>query len=473
MKRISVILVLTLSLIGSLIGGNRAQADGFIDVPHRALKEVNFLAQGGIVKGSTATWFGANHKVNRAEAVTFIGRAIQLDGRKRATSFKDVESGSFASGYIQSAVHKGIVSGVNGELFMPGKAVTRGEMAQMITKAFGYPFDGTAAGAAKALLSRGIAKGMADGSFGAEKEITRMDFAVFLARAVHPQFRVSGSARFEQTYRTTVDSLNVRTGPSTAYPSISKLSANTNVAVSHSVGGWSYIKAGNTVGFVSSYYLRPNPAEGGSLPAPPSTAPADKRLAGQTIIIDPGHGGHDPGAIGFNVREKDVVLATALKVNKLFQQTPFQVKMTRSTDRFITIDERYRFAQRNSGNVFVSIHANAASPAANGTETYYSASKNPHVRDSRLLAEKIQKRMVAAWKTKDRGVKTTSQLRRVLGVLDRNTMPAALTELGFITNRKENDMLKSDYWQTIMAKAIYAGILDYYAAKGYDVQSLY
>ncbi|MCI2253861.1 N-acetylmuramoyl-L-alanine amidase [Domibacillus sp. PGB-M46] len=441
--------------------GKNASAAGFVDVPYRASKEVNYLAEGGIANGSSATTFDSEKTVTRAEAAAFIGRALQLNGTKRETKFVDVGSGNFASGYIQSAVEKGILSGYDGGRFLPYKQVTRGEMAVMLSKAFGYSFGGTLSGAAQALMSRGIADGTADGSFGASYEIKRVDFAVFLARAIAPTFRTVQTDEFKTTMWTNTGDLNVRSGPSTAYASVGKLAKDARVSAAHSVGNWTYVRSGTIVGFVNSYYLRSTETT--------SATTADPRLAEQTIILDPGHGGSDPGAIGFGLHEADVVLTTGLKVNNLLKDTPFNVKMTRSTDTFITLANRAAFANKNNGDIFVSIHANAASPSASGTETFYSAASNSqNAADSKLLATKIQSRMIAAWNLNNRGVKTASYY-----VLKNNTVPAALLELGFITNKTDNDKLKSDYWLNVMSKAIYNGILDYYKAKGYNVTSLY
>ncbi|WP_309088557.1 N-acetylmuramoyl-L-alanine amidase [Domibacillus sp.] len=463
MKKQAAMIGLVLALILSMAGfGLPAQAAEFVDVPSRAAKEVNYLAEGKIANGSSATVFGADKTVTRAEAAAFIGRALQLDGTKRATNFVDVGSGNFASGYIQSAVDKKIFSGYDGGRFLPDKPVTRGEMAVMMAKAFDYSFGGTLSGAAKALTARGIAQGVDDGTFGADQLLKRADFSVFLARAINPEFRLVKTNDFSKTMWANVGDLNIRSGPSTAYGSKGKLAENVQVSSAHKVGDWIYIQSGEVVGFVNVFYLRDTETK---------SAASDPRLSNQTIILDPGHGGRDPGAIGFGLQEKDVVLKTGLKVNELLKQTPFNVKMTRSTDTFITINNRAAFASKNNGSVFVSIHANAAaSSSANGTETlYYSATNTANSADSKLLAEKLQSRMLQAWNLKDRGL-----VRRTdLGVLKYNTVPSALVELGFITNKEENDKLKSDYWQTVMSKALYYGILDYYKAKGYDVDSLY
>lgn len=445
-----------------------ANAAGFTDVPARALEEVNYLSDGNIAKGSTATIFNSDRTITRAEAAIFIGRALQLNGTPRKTVFRDVDSSSAAAGYIQSAydadIILGYLSGVSDGYFYPNKAITRGEMAIMIANAFEYSYGGTASGAAKALMDRGISDGMGNGSFGSEYLIKRADFAVFLARAINPQFRTKDSVTFSKSLWANSPDLNIRKGPSTAYGVVGKLENNQQVTAAHSVGSWTYIKAGTITGFVSTAYTRTT-AERPAIP----TGSADSRLSSQTIILDPGHGGSDPGAIGFGLKEKDVVLNVGLKVNKLLQQTPFNVKMTRSTDTFISLIGRSNFAKNQGGDMFVSIHANAASASASGTETfYYSAATNPYVADSKLLATKIQNRMIAAWNLTNRGVKSGNY-----SVLRENSMPAALAELGFITNKSDNTKLASEYWRNSISDAIYYGILDYYKAKGYQVDSLY
>ncbi|KKB34698.1 N-acetylmuramoyl-L-alanine amidase [Bacillus thermotolerans] len=472
MKRGLIFVVLACIMIIPLFRVNSiAQAAGFVDVPYRALKEVNYLADGRIANGSSSTIFASDKIVTREEAAVFIGRALQLDGKQRVTNFKDVGANNFSSGYIQSAVEKGILSGYEGGRFLPYNGVSRGEMAVMLSKAFGYEFGGTLSGAAKALTSRGIASGMEDGSFGADQFIKRVDFAIFLARAINPEFRTKEFSGFTKTIWTNVDNLNIRSGPSTSYASRGILAADTKIVGAHEVGGWTYVKTGSTVGFVSTYYLRDTEAsESNVTPEPPVTGNVDLRLAGQTIIIDPGHGGSDPGASAFGLSEKTATLATGLKVNSLFKNTPFKIAMTRTGDTYPTLTQRTNFAKNNGGDVFVSIHANSASAAATGTETYYysAAATNPYVADSKLLASKIQARMLTAWDLNNRGVKVGN-----FAVLRENNMPAALAELGFITNKGDNDKLKSDYWQTAAAKAIYLGILDYYKEKDYDVESLY
>ena len=244
-KKGLIIVGLAFCMLTSLFGVNRAAyAANFVDVPDRASKEVNYLSIGEIANGSSATVFGSEKKVTRMEAAAFIGRALQLDGTKRVTNFKDVGSGSFASGYIQSAVEKGILSGYEGGRFLPYNEVSRGEMAVMLSKAFGYNFGGTLSGAANALTSRGIASGMTDGTFGADHIIKRADFAIFLARAINPEFRVKEFSSFTKTLWTNTGDLNIRSGPSTSYASKGKLAKDVKVIGAHEIAGWTYVESG-------------------------------------------------------------------------------------------------------------------------------------------------------------------------------------------------------------------------------------
>ena len=115
-------------------------------------------------------------------------------------------------------------------------------------------------------------------------------------------------------------------------------------------------------------------------PAPPSsTSSGDYSLARQLglgvsrIVIDAGHGGHDPGAQANGINESELVLDVALRLEKLLTQQPgFDVVLTRRTDEFIPLEERTAIANREGADLFLSIHANASrQPAARGIETYF------------------------------------------------------------------------------------------------------
>jgi N-acetylmuramoyl-L-alanine amidase len=443
-----------------------------------------YLAQGKIVSGNKG-YYQPGREVTRAEAAAMLGRALGLDGSKKTTPFKDVSKSSFASGYIQSAANKGIIAGFANGTFRPEKSVTRGEMALFISRAFGYGSKLTMEGAASVLMERGIAQGMANGNFAVDRVISRADYAVFLARAINYKLRISPEVTTTELLSIKADrGLNVRTGPSTAYSIKGSLMNGTNVSEAYRVGGWVYVKSSAIEGFVSSYYVaKAGPETGGSKPneeeenSTGNEKPNENHLpdgdaaslSSQVIVIDAGHGGSDNGADGFGLFEKNVNLDTALKVKALLAKTPFKIVMTREGDTYPTLSERVQIAKKANGNAFISIHSNAFNGSASGIETYfYSASYNPHVSDSKMLATAIQNRLLAIGETKNRGVKAGN-----LHVLRENNMPATLVELGFIDHASDNAKLKSDAWRQSAAQAIYWGLLDYYKQKGFNVTGFY
>ena len=170
------------------------------------------------------------------------------------------------------------------------------------------------------------------------------------------------------------------------------------------------------------------------------------------VVIDPGHGGKDAGAIGIGgLREKDIILAISLQVAASLQQQGIQVVMTRSDDRFISLEGRVQMARQARASVFVSIHANSISlrrPDVNGIETYYFSSQR--------LAQAIHYSILQNISTPDRRVR---QAR--FYVLRNNSMPAALVEVGYVTGAGDASRLASPAYQRQMAEAIARGILLY------------
>lgn len=450
-----------------------AAATSFKDISasHRSYKEIMYLAQGKITTGNAKGCFEPSKKVTRAEFAAMIGRTLGLNGTKRKTKFRDVGVNNFASGYIQEAVDRGIISGYPGGVFKPNGLVTRGEMAIIICRAFGYSFNNTTNGAGKVLIYKGIDKAMSDGTFGTARQGTREETAIFIARAVDYRLRLKPTSAFNSTSYVNTSSLNIRKGPSTNYSVVGSVKNKEKVSVTYKVGNWTMIKSkNNVIGFVSTAYLTnvpPSSPEGNT-----GNNNTGSSLASQVLVIDPGHGGKDAGAVGYNLTEKYVVLDTGLRLKQLLAKTPFNVKYTRQTDVFIELSQRVAIAKNAKANAFVSIHSNAANGNASGSETYYygpaSKTANPNVAASQLLAKKIQKRLVAAMGTKDRGDKHGDY-----HVLRENSMPAVLVELGFIDNKADNAKLASPTYRQKAAQAIYYGILDYYGAKGFNVAKYY
>jgi N-acetylmuramoyl-L-alanine amidase len=200
-------------------------------------------------------------------------------------------------------------------------------------------------------------------------------------------------------------------------------------------------------------------------PPPPTRLPSTPRgdlprsTSGRVVaVIDPGHGGRDPGAIGIGgLQEKDVVLPISLEVARLLEQQGVRVILTRSDDRFISLAGRAQLANRSRATVFVSIHANAISmsrPDVNGVETFYFVS-------GRQLAEYIQGSILESFDMNNRGVK-----RARFYVLRNTSMPSALVETGFVTGREDAPRLANPQFRDDMAYAIARGILRYLQAQG-------
>ncbi len=168
------------------------------------------------------------------------------------------------------------------------------------------------------------------------------------------------------------------------------------------------------------------------------------------VFLDAGHGGKDPGGVGNGLREKDISLSVTMKVGKILKQHGVVVGYSRTTDIFITLGERSNMANRFSADLFLSIHCNAfGDGSASGVEVYsYLESKK-----GAELSKDIYENIIAdkAY-TQKRGVKTAN-----FSVIKNTIMPAALVELGFITNQKDANILKDR--QDDLAKALAKGIL--------------
>lgn len=192
----------------------------------------------------------------------------------------------------------------------------------------------------------------------------------------------------------------------------------------------------------------PPPARTGSVALP---SIPNQRVV---VVIDPGHGGRDPGAVGIGgLQEKQVIFPMSLRVAELLEQQGVTVVMTRRDDSTLDLQNRVDIANRSQGNIFVSIHANAISmsrPDVNGVETYFSSESG------RRLAASLQSSMIAATGMNDRGVKQARFF-----VLRNTNMPAALVEVGFVTGAQDAPRLADPAWRETMSQAIARGILQY------------
>ena len=217
------------------------------------------------------------------------------------------------------------------------------------------------------------------------------------------------------------------------------------------------------------------------------------------IVVDPGHGGHDPGAVGQSgLQEKEVVLSIGLKLrDKLKDELGLDVVMTRSTDVFIPLEERTAIANKVGADLFVSIHANAApNRNASGIETYYlnlaktekvaqlaakengtSLEKvstlqailfdlmaNYKLNDSAHLAEEVQKALYKTIKGRHSDTRNLGVKQGPFYVLVGATMPSILVETAFISNSTEEAHLQDPAFHDLAAEGILDGIRGYIAS---------
>ncbi|MDA7881851.1 N-acetylmuramoyl-L-alanine amidase [Akkermansiaceae bacterium] len=169
------------------------------------------------------------------------------------------------------------------------------------------------------------------------------------------------------------------------------------------------------------------------------------------VIIDPGHGGKDRGALWGGVAEADLNMLVARKVEASLQARGYSVTLTRRSDVFLSLSKRAEIANRYRNAVFVSIHFNATNyTSVKGTETFYTGEKG------RYLASAIQQELIRKLKVRNRGVRYSQ-----FAVLRQTVCPAVLVECGFISNSYERSRCKTSAYQTLTAQAIVAGIERY------------
>ena len=237
-------------------------------------------------------------------------------------------------------------------------------------------------------------------------------------------------------------------------------------------------------------------------PAPASsTRSGDYSLARQLglrvarVVIDPGHGGHDPGAQANGVTEAELVLDVALRLEKLLQQVPgLEVVLTRRTNEFVPLEERTAIANRENADLFLSIHANAHKQAGvRGIETYFlNFASNPEAEavaarenatslqtmgtlpaivkaialnnklaESKEFATLLQSQLVRRMRTQSTATRDHGVKQAPFVVLIGAQMPSVLTEIAFVTNRPEASLLKQNPYRQHIAQALKDAVVRY------------
>lgn len=174
------------------------------------------------------------------------------------------------------------------------------------------------------------------------------------------------------------------------------------------------------------------------------------------IVLDAGHGGNDPGAVGGNLFEKDVNIQVVKKLETKLKAAGADVYLTRKGDEYVTLPERVRMAESVKADLFLSVHANSySSSSAHGAEVLYKQT------NSKRLAEILAPLIAQAGGITNRGIKH----RNDLYILNNQSRPAVLLELAFISNPQERELLFNPTYQNKVAEAIVKGIVRWWEYK--------
>ncbi|PAD34309.1 N-acetylmuramoyl-L-alanine amidase [Terribacillus saccharophilus] len=245
----------------------------------------------------------------------------------------------------------------------------------------------------------------------------------------------------------TTANLNIRASPSTDAAIIGKFPAGTQFQYIDRGDGWGQITIDSQTGYLSLDYV----TEAQKEPATPAESSNGQPV--HRIVIDPGHGGKDPGAIGNDTMEKWVALTISEKLQRRLLANGYDVKMTRSEDVFIPLPERATLSNNWKADLFVSVHANSAtSSSAKGLESYYYGASS----SGKQLASSIQTALVSNTNNENRGTHSAD-----FYVLRHTSMPAVLVETGFISNPADAVLLNDAGYQDKVATSIAEGIKEY------------
>ncbi|MDY0404433.1 N-acetylmuramoyl-L-alanine amidase [Virgibacillus sp. 179-BFC.A HS] len=257
--------------------------------------------------------------------------------------------------------------------------------------------------------------------------------------------------------------VNLRTGPGTNHNIIGSASHGDTYKLVATKGDWHQIELDDgSTAWIAAWLTAPANGNQASTPAMATQTNQQsdnhakrQSLAGFNIVIDAGHGGKDPGAIGPNgMKEKYLTLSTAQKVRDVLQSEGATVIMTRSGDQFISLDQRVQLSNSYHTSAFISLHYNAYPVlTVNGISTHYYSSSGPDMR----LAQTIQSSLMQHVNMTNRGIRQSDY-----HVLRTNGDLAVLIELGFVTNPYDAAKIQTGNYQTEVARAIADGLKIYF-----------
>lgn len=273
-----------------------------------------------------------------------------------------------------------------------------------------------------------------------------------------------------QTYEVTADSVNVRSSPSDDAEVMGTLNQSDHIVKVQESFGWYQTYYDGEEAWVASQFLSLEDDEDGEQGAQETDSqdgmntPAlsdneqeeevesgnDGTLANRTIVIDPGHGGKDPGALSLNnTNEKDYTLGTAEEVSQTLEDAGAEVVLTRMNDSFISLPARN--AIYGNADAFISIHYNSYSDDdVNGFSTHYQSTDD-------ALAQNVESGLEDNLTLHNRGTEESN-----FQVLRESDTPAVLLELGYITNEEDLSAIQTADFQNAVGEGITNGLMDYF-----------
>jgi N-acetylmuramoyl-L-alanine amidase len=232
---------------------------------------------------------------------------------------------------------------------------------------------------------------------------------------------------------------NIRKTPSTSAGIVATVSKGTTLEKISVDNGWVQVKTkSGEKGYIANWLA----------------TTAGKGVSGKVIVLDPGHGGVDTGAVGKNHYEREINLTTANELKTILQNAGAKVIMTRTsnTSRKLELSERVAISHKYKPDVFISIHYNSGGNAT-GIDTFYDTKYG----NEKELAESIQSEVIKATQMKSRGIKPAE-----FYVVKYNEMPSVLVELGFISNPAEEKKIATREYQQKAARGIFNGLNKYF-----------
>lgn len=248
--------------------------------------------------------------------------------------------------------------------------------------------------------------------------------------------------------------INVRSQPNTGSSITATAPAGSTYPYLGTENGWHSIQLNDgSTGYVASWLTQVNPV---TAVEEPQTAPQSSatNISEATIVIDPGHGGEDPGAIANNgTYEKNLALDTAYILQRKLENAGANVIMTRLDDSYISLNNRVVASETYGADAFISLHYDSNDNSrANGTTTYYYSNQE------KQLADTINYYMDSYGALENNGTKRGNYY-----VLRANSRPSLLLELGFMSNSHDLSQIQSSTYHATIADAIYLGLTEYFS----------